>query len=64
MGIYEKYDITQEEVFAYLIDLRDSGETNMLAAPSYLEKEFGFSREEAREVFWEWAYQLEREDDD
>lgn len=44
----------QEEVFAYLIELRDSGGTNMWGAPPYLEKEFGFDKEEAKSYFVAW----------
>jgi len=43
------------EYFEYLDKLRSSGETNMLAAPTYLRREFGMEAEESNDVFWRWA---------
>jgi len=45
-------DVTLDEldVFEYLVDLRDSGITNMFGAAPYVEEEFGCSRDEAR--YW------------
>ena len=40
--------------FDYLVSLRDSGVTNMLAAGAYLEDNFGLSRYEARDILLEW----------
>ena len=40
--------------FAYLVQLRDSGETNMFGAAPYLQREFGYSSEEAKKVFLAW----------
>jgi len=45
----------------YLDDLRDSGVTNMFAAPSYVEEEFGIPRWEAREIVKEWMDSYEKE---
>jgi hypothetical protein len=36
--------------FVYLDELRESGETNMYGAPSYLVATFGLTRKEAMEV--------------
>lgn len=44
----------QEEVFDYLLELRDSGITNMLGAGSYLQNAFGFERKEASEWLGKW----------
>lgn len=44
----------QEEVFAYLIELRDSGATNMFGAGVYLEREFGFDKNEAKDYLMAW----------
>ena len=40
--------------FDYLVTLRDSGVTNMLAAGPYLQREFGLSRYEAKDILLEW----------
>ena len=38
----------------YLIDLRDSGVTNMWGATPYLEEAFGLSQADAGDVLCEW----------
>ena len=43
-----------EEYFQFLDALRDSGETNMFGAASYLMDEFGLEKSEARTVLFEW----------
>ena len=43
-----------KEYFDYLVELRDSGETNMFGAAPYLEREFGLSRTEARNILVQW----------
>jgi hypothetical protein len=43
-----------EEHNEYLIDLRDSGVTNMFGATPYLEESFGLSTAEARTILGEW----------
>ena len=48
----------KDEVYEFLSDLRDTGVTNMLGSPPYLEAEFGFSRKEAAEWFKAWAASL------
>lgn len=40
--------------FDYLVELRDSGETNMWGAAPYLERKFGLSRTEARNILIAW----------
>jgi len=40
--------------FAYLVQLRDSGETNMWGAATYLRREFGYTQDEANKVFLAW----------
>ena len=44
----------KQEYFDYLMDLRDSGVTNMFGAPAYLQRDFCLSVQEAREIFLEW----------
>ena len=43
-----------EEHSNYLIDLRDSGVTNMWAATPYIEERFGITRAEAKQILLEW----------
>tara|TARA_R110000803_G_scaffold153090_1_gene218004 strand:+ start:926 stop:1078 length:153 start_codon:yes stop_codon:yes gene_type:complete len=43
-----------EEQRDYLNELRESGETNMFGASSYLEQEFDLEKHEAREVLAVW----------
>lgn len=45
---------TNQNYFAFLNDLRDSGEINMWGASPYLEAEFGLDRREAKQVFLNW----------
>jgi hypothetical protein len=42
------------EYFAYLNVLRESGVTNMFGAAPYLQREFGLSKHEARDVLTKW----------
>ena len=41
-------------VFKYLDELRESGETNMFGAGSYVEGEFGLEREESKNLTVGW----------
>jgi hypothetical protein len=43
-----------KEYFEYLEVLRKSGVTNMFGAAPYLQREFGLSRHEARDVLLKW----------
>ena len=43
-----------KEYFDYLVELRDSGATNMWAASPYLEREFGLSRQDAKDILIAW----------
>lgn len=45
--------MTQEH-YDFLMDLRESGVTNMFGAAPYLEGAFGLSRNDARAVLVEW----------
>jgi len=44
------------ETFDYLDALRESGDTNMVGASSYLQDEFLFSREIAKKVLTAWMH--------
>ncbi len=47
-------DQEKQEYFDYLEDLRESGETNMFGAGSYLAEEFGLTSKEASVILLEW----------
>tara|TARA_B100001250_G_scaffold12871_3_gene11232 strand:+ start:347 stop:514 length:168 start_codon:yes stop_codon:yes gene_type:complete len=40
--------------FNYLVELRDSGVTNMFGAGPYLEEEFGLPQREAKDILMAW----------
>lgn len=42
------------EIFTYLNDLRDSGITNMYGASTYIVRDFGISKTEARKYLASW----------
>lgn len=48
-------DITDEEVDAFLRDLRASGSVNMVGASKDLQEEFGFTRREATTRLRKWT---------
>jgi hypothetical protein len=52
-------DLTKE--FAFLVQLRDSGETNMWGAPPYLAQEFGCTHKKAQEVLLLWIASFDTE---
>jgi hypothetical protein len=56
--IYGKV-LTQEH-HDYLIELRDSGETNMWGAAPYIEREFGVRRAEAKDILLEWIQYMSK----
>jgi hypothetical protein len=43
-----------KEYFEYLSNLRDSGVTNMFGAAVYLQRDFGLSRQESRDILLKW----------
>jgi hypothetical protein len=51
----------KQQYFNYLDILRETGITNMFAAPMYLVDEFGLNRYDARQITKEWMEQFERE---
>ena len=44
----------EKQMFDYLNDLRNFGETNMLGSGPFLVEEFGISNAEARQVLMKW----------
>ena len=49
------------EAYTYLDNLRESGETNMFGAGSYVESEFGISKSEAKEFLLGWMKAVEED---
>ena len=46
--------IEEQEVFKFLNDLRESGDTNMFGAPPYVERQFSMSKSESRKLVTLW----------
>ena len=54
-----------DKYFVYLEQLRDSGETNMMGAVPYLQREFpelADDRARAREILMAWIHSFDTED--
>ena len=49
----------QAEYFSFLVELRDSGVTNMWGAGPYLEDEFNLTKQEAKDVLLAWIKSFE-----
>ena len=49
----------QQDYFDYLVELQQSGETNMLGAAPYLEDKFWLEPSEAKEVLKLWIKSFE-----
>ena len=49
-----QYDEMKEDVFQYLDELRESGETNMFGATYYLIEDFEISKNMARKFLTNW----------
>ena len=49
-----QYDEMKEDVFEYLEELRESGETNMFGATGYLVETFEISKNMARKFLIDW----------
>jgi len=62
LGDFQKGELKMSElekrVFEYLDDLRESGVVNMFGATPYIQKEFGVSKKEARELLLNWMKQF------
>ncbi len=57
----EKPKIVKDEHLTYLDNLRESGETNMFGATSYIEDTFGVSRIDARNILQYWMKSFGKE---
>lgn len=53
-------DYTDEDYFDYLVELRDSGETNMWGAAPYLVREFGVTYEESKKILVRWIESFDK----
>ena len=53
----------ENEVFLYLDELRQSGETNMFGAVPYLVEKFEMSKKEARDMLSLWMKSYYRNDE-
>lgn len=51
----ERPSIVDDEHLFYLDQLRESGVTNMFAAPQYLVEDFDVSKADARTIFKYWS---------
>jgi hypothetical protein len=49
-----------KEYFDYLVELRDSGETNMWGAAPYIQREFGVTYQESKEILLAWIKSFEK----
>jgi hypothetical protein len=50
----ETWEHQKEEIFNYLLALRDSGAINMFGSSQYVMDEFGLTRREARDAVMAW----------
>lgn len=53
-----------EKYFTYLNQLRESGETNMMGAVPYLQRQFpelAVDRDRAREILFAWMHSFDKE---
>jgi hypothetical protein len=51
---------SKQEIHDYLIELRDSGETNMWFAAPYLEDRFDLSKEQAKQALLDWIQSFQK----
>ena len=51
---------TEDTMFTYLDGLRVCGITNMFGAGPYLEREFGLTKREARDVLTAWMKNFDK----
>ncbi len=50
------------ECFIFLNELRDSGKVNMFEGAIYLQEQFDLNRQEAKDIWLEWAMQFKRKE--
>lgn len=47
--------VDKDTVFDFLCGLRESGKINMFAAPMVLMEQFGYDKDTAKQLFFEWT---------
>ena len=52
---YGTKDFTQDELFRFLDNLRESGQINMFGPPKVMEQRLGLSSQEAKDVWVAWT---------
>lgn len=52
-------EVNPADYFDLLTAVRDSGVMNMMAAPQYLQQEYGMSKQDARRTFILWVESLQ-----
>ena len=56
------FDDLVKDVYPYLDDLRESGETNMFGAPRYVMEEFGVDKSMAYKLVQSWMENFKKDD--
>jgi|LakMenE01Jun11ns_1017448.scaffolds.fasta_scaffold9667307_3 hypothetical protein len=59
--ISREFELLTSEHHDFLIELRDSGETNMWGAAPYIEREFDVSRADGKTILLEWIKYMSKE---
>jgi hypothetical protein len=59
--ISREFKLLTAEHHDFLIELRDSGETNMWGAAPYIEREFNVSRADGKTILLEWIKYMSKE---
>mgnify|MGYP003139096133 CR=1 FL=1 len=57
---YRHLNHYENEVFLYIEELRESGETNMFGAAPYIQERFQMSRKDARDILSLWMKSYDR----
>ena len=60
----EEFNQNKNEVFLYLEDLRESGETNMFGAAAFIQADFECSKRMSIRYLSEWMKGFRREEND
>jgi len=53
-GEFPSVSIEKWEALEYMNELRDSGEVNMLGAGSFIQRDLGLNRNEAKQIVMWW----------
>ena len=57
---YRHLNHYENEVFLYIEELRESGETNMFGVAPYIQERFQMSRKDARDILSLWMKSYDR----